>query len=668
MIGLRSPSGGGLLITLLAALMACSAGFAQPNCPNPQCGTCLEATPDIPGCQNQDCCETVCAIEPACCVFEWDDLCVTLALENCSFCGPGNGDCFEHNGTPGCDDVACCEEVCAADPTCCEQVWDEICAQQAEILCGCKPGDAPANDDCANAISISEGDTPFSNICATPDGPSHPGLPCGQDQADDLGRDVWFHYTATFTGTARADTCGDADYDTELAVYEGCVCPVDPTTILGCDVAGANCFGFGSQVVFDVVENNCYTIRVGGVGTASGTGTLSVSEDVPPKAPPNDDCANAINLLVDQPSAFDNFFATTDGFPSVVCDFLGQADISKDVWFDFTPDVDGTFQVSLCGSFFDTKLAVYNGCDCPTPGNPIVCNDDFCDIQSQVSFDGVAGQCYKIRAGSVPGDPGGPGVIEVIQTAGCSAGNTTITHSLDDLIAAGNSIACLGDPKTTTADNAYARSYDLSALLPGEAIEINCVTWGIELNNNVDVMAQVNIYGDVDGGAPIGPLDDLDLLANQPLLIPAGTLQELKIVTFDPPVAIDPDIVLVVELALPDTSGITGVWVGSNPNGQTGPSYIRSEFCDVPTFIDIADIPGCPPCLTMHIVNSVIGTVQVSVCPWDLDDNGIVGASDLLALLASWGPCKGCPADFDENGTVGASDLLALLANWGACP
>ncbi len=55
-------------------------------------------------------------------------------------------------------------------------------------------------------------------------------------------------------------------------------------------------------------------------------------------------------------------------------------------------------------------------------------------------------------------------------------------------------------------------------------------------------------------------------------------------------------------------------------------------------------------------------------CPWDLDDNGTVGAADLLALLASWGPCKGCPADFDGNGNVGASDLLALLANWGPCP
>ncbi|MEE8155273.1 MAG: DUF1028 domain-containing protein [Phycisphaerales bacterium] len=52
----------------------------------------------------------------------------------------------------------------------------------------------------------------------------------------------------------------------------------------------------------------------------------------------------------------------------------------------------------------------------------------------------------------------------------------------------------------------------------------------------------------------------------------------------------------------------------------------------------------------------------------DIDMNGTVGASDLLILLANWGPCgdcEDCPADLDGNCTVGASDLLILLANWG---
>lgn len=54
-------------------------------------------------------------------------------------------------------------------------------------------------------------------------------------------------------------------------------------------------------------------------------------------------------------------------------------------------------------------------------------------------------------------------------------------------------------------------------------------------------------------------------------------------------------------------------------------------------------------------------------CPWDIDGNGQVGITDLLSLLAAWGPNAGHPADFDGNGQVGITDLLALLANWGTC-
>lgn len=52
----------------------------------------------------------------------------------------------------------------------------------------------------------------------------------------------------------------------------------------------------------------------------------------------------------------------------------------------------------------------------------------------------------------------------------------------------------------------------------------------------------------------------------------------------------------------------------------------------------------------------------------DLDGDGHVSTSDLLILLASWGPCgdcNNCPADLDGNCVVGTSDLLILLSNWG---
>jgi len=51
--------------------------------------------------------------------------------------------------------------------------------------------------------------------------------------------------------------------------------------------------------------------------------------------------------------------------------------------------------------------------------------------------------------------------------------------------------------------------------------------------------------------------------------------------------------------------------------------------------------------------------------PADLDCDGSVGALDLAAVLAAWGPCSGCAADLDHDGSVGAIDLAAVLAAWG---
>ena len=54
--------------------------------------------------------------------------------------------------------------------------------------------------------------------------------------------------------------------------------------------------------------------------------------------------------------------------------------------------------------------------------------------------------------------------------------------------------------------------------------------------------------------------------------------------------------------------------------------------------------------------------------PADLDNDGIVGTTDLLALLAAWGGCAGCPEDMNGDGTVDVQDLLYVLGNWGSVP
>ena len=54
-------------------------------------------------------------------------------------------------------------------------------------------------------------------------------------------------------------------------------------------------------------------------------------------------------------------------------------------------------------------------------------------------------------------------------------------------------------------------------------------------------------------------------------------------------------------------------------------------------------------------------------CPGDVLDPPGVGVEDLLTLMDSLATTD-LSADLDNDGQVGASDLLILLVNWGPCP
>lgn len=63
-------------------------------------------------------------------------------------------------------------------------------------------------------------------------------------------------------------------------------------------------------------------------------------------------------------------------------------------------------------------------------------------------------------------------------------------------------------------------------------------------------------------------------------------------------------------------------------------------------------------------------TVERSPCVGtaDLNGDGRIDFSDLVGVLATWGPCpEACPEDVDRNGQVDPADLMALVARWGPC-
>ena len=141
------------------------------------------------------------------------------------------------------------------------------------IECGAEP---PVNDLCAAAIMVGEGNTGFDTIGAETDGPTHASCTDGTFNTA-ITNDVWFNVIAPCTGMMEVSTCDLIDFDSRIAVYDGCDCEINDSTLLGCDDNTNGCAGGSSQVMVPVSGGGCYTIRIGGnTPTSEGTGGMLV--------------------------------------------------------------------------------------------------------------------------------------------------------------------------------------------------------------------------------------------------------------------------------------------------------------------------------------------------------------------------------------------------------
>jgi hypothetical protein len=402
-----------------------------------------------------------------------------------------------------------------------------------------------------------------------------------------------------------------------------------------------------------------------------------------------DNCADAI-AIGDGSFSFSTVGATTDGPPA--CGSLGN-----DIWYRYAATCSGAVTVSLCGSSYDTVLAIY-GADCPS-GDPIVCNDDFCGLSSQVTFAAIQGVQYLIRIGGFAGSTGtGIGEISCVPAAppndDCiNAVTLSCNQSVD-----GTTINANPDPGATTcvtsvgAPGVWYRIFGTGGIIVLDTCSsvtnydtkisvytngcgtLTCVTgnddWGgcdvntlhsrVEFNSNNGQEYLVLVHGfsgqtgnfrlnvnclgsgSVDcacnGEYSVG--DRVRLLVNNPdgneqLL--AGHLGTVVCGT-----------TAFGGLIFVSWDGIT--------NGHAG-----NGFCECPT----AQLP--PGSTTGWWVEC--GQIEpVTGCVGDLNNSGAVDVFDLLILLGAWGPCPGCPADLNASGAVDVFDLLILLGAWGPCP
>jgi hypothetical protein len=296
---------------------------------------------------------------------------------------------------------------------------------------------APPNDACADAIDVGMlpavllGDTTE----ATPDPEADAVGFCGTTPG---APGVW--YTVMGTGnTITASLCSAVTaHDTKINIYCGdcvsgliCVAGNDDfcslqSEISWCSEAGTTYYilvnGFGGQVgPFELSVTDDGLPCTGAVtctiaeeaccfgdgscldllavdctaqgGTPQGGGT-DCATAVCPTAPQNDFCDQAIDVGPLPASLLGSTIgATPDDTVAPTC---GTTVTAPGVWYLVTGTGNG-LTASLCGggTSYDSKISVYCG-DCEVELFCVAGNDDFCSLQSEVSWCSAPGQIYYI--------------------------------------------------------------------------------------------------------------------------------------------------------------------------------------------------------------------------------------------------------------------------------
>ncbi|MEA1972020.1 MAG: CARDB domain-containing protein, partial [Candidatus Cloacimonadota bacterium] len=239
--------------------------------------------------------------------------------------------------------------------------------------------------------------------------------------------------------------------------------------------------------------------------------------------PANDDPADAQAVGEVTDLAFDTSTATASG--------EGTCMTSPDVWYVFTAPGNGMMDVDLCGSTFDTKLAIFGG----QVGalSQLFCNDDSCGLQSAIEdIPLTANTDYYIQVGGYSTN-NGPGDLTIITDINAdddlqalslvgpaeSAVNveTTVTFSVYNrgqntqnsysvecrfqdgaVIGSENVTTAIAAGETATFDYSFTPTEAQSGTLVLEG-EVTLEGDELELNNIISTSIYINSENDLEG-------------------------------------------------------------------------------------------------------------------------------------------------------------------------
>jgi hypothetical protein len=243
-------------------------------------------------------------------------------------------------------------------------------------------GLAPANDNCANADDAGTlangvpvqltGTTTFATV-----------------ECSNLGSpEVWVKFTITNIMNVTVDYCDFSGHVGTMssALYTDCPCGSGITS----SVMGS-CSNHNPSHTWNSLAPGTYYY---GITTSSISGSYTINitgANIP--VPANDSCVNAIAIGEVTGRAFTTRGASFDG--------EGTCNAAPNVWYVYTPTFSGTARISLDGSGYSTKMAVYNGVSCSPLPAQIGCTD-----QTSLDFAVSNGSQYLIEIG---GDNGAIG-------------------------------------------------------------------------------------------------------------------------------------------------------------------------------------------------------------------------------------------------------------------
>jgi hypothetical protein len=277
-----------------------------------------------------------------------------------------------------------------------------------QVTCPCPP--PPANDECAGATAIAcNSTTSVNNIDATTN-VNDPLFDCRVGGATQGAGSLWYSFVATDT-SALLTTDGVTAFDSTIQVFSAC-----GGAVVGCDDDGDE--GFLSRLCVEgLTVGSTYIIEFASwAAGAQGEYLLNLTCPCPPP-PAGDDCSNAVAIAIPSSTAGDTSAANPSAVPT--CSPLGPA--APDVWFSVT-GTGNTVTASLCdgGTTYDSAIEVYCG-SCAAGLTCVVGLDDFCGLQTQVSWCSQLGATYYVR---IHGFAGGAGAFNLVMSddgVGCTA-------------------------------------------------------------------------------------------------------------------------------------------------------------------------------------------------------------------------------------------------------